>query len=194
MNLKVNQLTSENWKSFEKLFSACEQCRECWCLNHRISPSDIVTGDNAKAKMKLMVANAEVGGLLGFVNNECVGWISADPLQTQVGHDYVLENGIAGQSGAWAIHCVYIAPAFRGQGLSRLLIEKAIEFAKSKGATSILAFPIPESTRHNFPKDEAEFSGRYSTFQKAGFTHREKMNNFYQVVELSLEGQREKRS
>lgn len=188
VDLVVEQLSSFNWNGFEKLFSGCEQCRECWCLNHRVAPSAVVTGESAKAKMKSMVAERKVGGLLGFVGGECVAWISVDPIETQVGHDFVIERSATCSAGAWAIHCVYIAPTYRGKGLSRTLIEKAIEFAKGHGATSVLAFPIPNATRAKFPKDDAEFSGRHSTFKKAGFAEGETLNAFYQVMELSLEG------
>lgn len=189
MNLLVEQLSSANWEHFEDLFSGCEQCRECWCLNHRVTPDEVVTGENAKVKMKTMTAEGKVGGLLGFVGDECAAWISVDPIETQVGHDYVIERGSAGNVGAWAIHCVYIAPAYRGKGLSRTLIEKATEFARDKGATSVLAFPIPSETRSKFPKDDAEFSGRYSTFVKAGFEDREQLNLFYLVMEMDLESE-----
>jgi hypothetical protein len=44
-----------------------------------------------------------------------------------------------------------------------------VEFAKSNGAKLISAFPIPEENRNRFPVNEAEFSGRLSTYLKFGF-------------------------
>lgn len=183
--MNIKPLTSENWHDFEKLFSACEQCRECWCLNHRVRPSEVVTGEQAKAKMKSLLAAGQVGGLLGYVTDQCVAWLSVDALSTQCGHDYVTE-GNSFTPNTWTIHCVYIAPKCRGLGYSQELIRAGIEFAKSQGAKEVLVFPIPEETRAKFPEGEAEFSGRHSTFKKIGFIDKERLNDFYQVMQLEL--------
>lgn len=186
LNIVFEELTTNNWSSFESLFSKCEQCSECWCLNHRVPASDAVTGDRAKEKMKDLTKEGKVGGLLGFIDKTCIAWVSVDPIETQVGHDYVVENDITSQKNTWMVHCIYITPEYRNKGLSKSLIQEAISFAKSKGASKIIAFPIPSETRNMFPQDEAEFSGRHSSFEKAGFISKKKMNKFYELMELDL--------
>lgn len=185
MQLQIQPLTSKNWNDFEQLFSACAQCKECWCLNHRVSPDAAVTGDEARVKMKELVSKGEVGGLLGYANEKCVAWLSVDPINTQVGHDYVVE-GHSKTENTWTIHCVYVAPEQRGQGFSKPLIQAGIDYAKSKGAIDVIVFPIPEETRTKFPEGEAEFSGRYSTFKKMGFKDQQRLNDFYQVMKLEI--------
>ena len=183
MKVVCQLLDTKNWNDFEKLFSGCEQCRECWCLNHRVLPADILTGEAAKLKMKGLVEEGKIGGFLAYVDQKCIAWVSVDPIQTQIGHDYVIECG-AIPSGAWAIHCMYISPEFRGKGISKEIIAKAIDHALLNNATSVLAFPIPAKSRDQFPIDEAEFSGRYSTYKKLGFKDKKELNSFYQVMEL----------
>lgn len=73
---------------------------------------------------------------------------------------------------------------FRGQGVSTDLIRAAIDFAKANGASLISAFPIPSENRKRFPVNEAEFSGRFSTYSKMGIRPVEESSDFYQRMEL----------
>ncbi|MBN2712546.1 MAG: GNAT family N-acetyltransferase, partial [Planctomycetes bacterium] len=47
-------------------------------------------------------------------------------------------------SGMWNLECLALVPAWRGMGLGRMLAEKAIQFAREKGATVIAVRLHPE--------------------------------------------------
>lgn len=158
------------------------QCSECWCLNHRV-PSGCPTGVGAQSKMQELVSQNRAHGLLAYWNQECVGWIAIDPMLDLVGHDCQA----TGKAGEWSIHCIFIKGEFRRRGFSVRLIEAAIKYASAKGARWISAFPIPEANRARFPENEAEFSGRFSTFKKLGFTPDGPPGEFYQRMELFQE-------
>ena len=67
----------------------------------------------------------------------------------------------------WSIVCFFVSAPYRRRGLSRALIEAAIEYARDNGARIIEAYPlIPESTKH--PRYE-RYMGVVSTFEAAGF-------------------------
>ena len=125
-------------------------------------------------------------GLLAFVGKEPAGWCAVDPVKTQVGHDYCLQGKSLESSPAWMIHCLYVAPKYRGVGVSKLLVQAATDLAMSQGTTELLAFPIPEESAGRFPKDVAEFSGRLSTFRKLGFKTKDRLSDFYEVVAKTL--------
>ncbi len=175
----VQELSSENWNGFVSLMESDKQCSECWCLNHRESVG-CPTGKAAQDKMQKLAAENQVGGFLAFQAQLCVGWIAIDPMSELVGHDCQS----SGKSNEWSIHCLFIKEGFRGHGISKQLISAAIEFAKSKGAKIISAFPIPEENRKRFPVNEAEFSGRQSTYLKLGFKPAGEASEFYQRMEL----------
>lgn len=177
--VSIQQLSSENWKDFVTLMQTDAQCSECWCLNHR-EPAGCATGTAAQEKMKQLTAQNKVGGLLAYTNNECVGWIAIDPMSELVGHDCQS----SAKPAEWSIHCLFVKDGFRGQGLSAVLIRAAIQFARSNGAKVISAFPIPHENRNRFPANEAEFSGRFSTYSKLGFKTIGTGSEFYQRVEL----------
>lgn len=178
--MHIEQISAANWNDFVSLMRADAQCSECWCLNHR-APAGCATGAAAQEQMKQLTDQKKVGGLLAYNGAECVGWISIDPMTAMVGHDC--------QSSAkpdeWAIHCIFVKDGFRGQGISTKLIQASVGFAKENGARLVSAFPIPEQNRSKFPPNEAEFSGRYSTYSKLGFKPAGEESEFYQRMELS---------
>lgn len=177
--IAVKKLTSDTWNDFVSLVQTDAQCSECWCLNHR-EPAGCPTGAAAQTKMQQLTTENKVGGLLAYQDQKCVGWIAIDPMTELVGHDCQS----SGKPNEWSIHCIFVRDGFRGQGISTELIRAAIDFAKSKGAKLISAFPIPSVNRNRFPANEAEFSGRFSTYSKLGFKPVGTESEFYQRVEL----------
>lgn len=175
----IKRLTSDTWTDFVSLMQTEAQCSECWCLNHR-EPAGCPTGATAQAKMHQLTRDNKVGGLLAYQDQECVGWIAIDPMSELVGHDCQS----SGKLNEWSIHCIFVRDGFRGQGISNKLIRAAIDFAKSSGASLISAFPIPAENRKRFPVNEAEFSGRFSTYAKMGFIAIGEETEFYQRMEL----------
>lgn len=177
--IEIRELTHKNWDDFVSLMETDRQCADCWCLNHR-KPAGCATGSAAKEIMKALPVEQKVCSLVGYANSECVGWISIDPMSSLVGHDLQA----TGKDHEWSIHYIFIKEGFRGQGLSTRLIQSAIEYAKSNGVKVISAFPIPPENQSRFPKDEAEFSGRFSTYKKIGFTPVGQASELYQRMEL----------
>lgn len=177
--MTIQPLTAVTWIDFVSLMKSDSQCSECWCLNHR-EPAGCPTGTLAQEKMKQMTDQNAVGGLLAYKEKQCVGWVAIDPMVKLVGHDCQP----SGKLNEWSIHCLFVRDGFRGQGISIELIRAAIQFAKSNGAKIISAFPIPGENRNRFPVNEAEFSGRFSTYSKLGFKPVGEVSEFYQRVEL----------
>jgi GNAT superfamily N-acetyltransferase len=155
-------------------------------MNHRSEPKSCPTGTEAMIALKASLPLGHSHGLLAFVDEQPAGWCAVDPVRSQIGHDFVLKNQASISSSSWMIHCVYVDPRFRGMGISGQLIDAAIEYAKARGSTEILSFPIPEGSIGKFPKDVAEFSGRLSTFKSRGFVTQKRLDDFYQVMALSL--------
>ena len=67
----------------------------------------------------------------------------------------------------WSITCFFIVEDYRQRGLSRALIQAAIDYAISQGARIVEAYPIiPEAMKE--PRHEL-YMGQLTTFEKAGF-------------------------
>lgn len=181
MKIEVKPLLNTNWADFVRLMETDAQCSDCWCLNHREAPG-CPTGLVAKERMQSLVSSGKAHGLLAYTNSECIAWIAIDPMTELVGHDCQS----SGKENEWSIHCLFVKDGFRGKGISTQLVEAAIGFAKAKNAEWVSAFPIPAENRSNFPPNEAEFSGRFSTYEKLGFRVSDEPSEFYQRVEIHL--------
>jgi hypothetical protein len=72
VELKIKPLCSETWSAFDSLMQTDNQCKECWCLNHR-EPVGCPTGQAAKEKMKQLTTLSKVGNVLIEVEDECGG-------------------------------------------------------------------------------------------------------------------------
>ena len=185
MTFVVKPIEASTFKDLEGLFATDEQCADCWCMNHRLPAADLMFGEEAREQLQNLVGSRRVHGLLAYQGTQCVGWGAVDPLTAQVGHDYVIETHDQAPD-SWAIHCLFVHPDFRGQGVSFLLIDACVSLAQQGGAKKVLAFPIPIDSQGKFPVHEAEFSGRFSTYEKKGFTAQRRLNDFCVVVAKKL--------
>lgn len=177
--IQIFPISPERWNDFVSLMKTDAECLECFCLNHR-ERSGCPTGSSAQLKMKALSDLGKFHGLLAYEDSECIGWIAVDPMEGLIGHDCQP----SAKDREWAIHCVFVKEGFRGLGISTQLVQAAIKYAKSRGASVISAFPIPDENRTRFPSHEAEFSGRFSTFVKFGFKPIPSVSDFYQRMEL----------
>ena len=88
-NLKINvkskfnfyPVTKENWKDFENLFGEKGACAGCWCMYWRLRRKeyDTLRGSGTKKKMKNLVNNGTVPGILAYDDDKPVGWCSVAP-------------------------------------------------------------------------------------------------------------------
>lgn len=66
----------------------------------------------------------------------------------------------------WSIVCFFVDRAARGRGVAERLLRGAVDYARSKGATLIEAYPIDKNERS---ENEAAFVGTKAIFDRAGF-------------------------
>ena len=168
------------WPDLEKLFSSStEECNSCWCMNHRLKPEAVVTGEKAKNQLKELVLNNQAFGVIAFDNAKPVGWCGFDRRADLFGHDCTYPFEYKDKNIIWSIHCFYVKPDYRGKGISKLLIKESMKILEKYNAKEVEAYPtLPENLIENREQVE-NFSGNYQTFIKNGFELKEKINNFY---------------
>ena len=186
MRVQIKDINSENFADLCDLFNTSRECQLCYCMSHRREPKEELQGVAAANELQSLVGAGKVFGLLAYEGEKCVGWCGFDPLESQPGHDYNFWKHAEKGASIWSIHCLYVRPEQRNTKLSTRLIEAATKRAQELGAKKLLAFPIPEGKRHHFPEHDGEFSGRLSTYKKLGYKTGPKINDFYQVMELTF--------
>ena len=104
-------------------------------------------------------------GLLAFVNSEPVGWcnVNSKDVYEKTPIDSEPEDTLKGKIAS--VVCFLIAPAYRKKGVSRKLLNHAINMLKEKGYAWIEAYP-----RKGELSDAHSYHGPVSLFTSEGFS------------------------
>ncbi|MEP7159349.1 MAG: GNAT family N-acetyltransferase [Chloroflexota bacterium] len=169
--LDVQPLTSGRFANLAELFNEGGDPKWCWCQYFRkqgLDWTNSTTGKNRSALEALASSPNLAPGLVGYRDGRVVGWVSLAPRE-----DYGrLENAKllarVDEVPVWSIVCFVVSRKARGQGVAAGMLEAAIAYAKSHGATMLEAYPVA-ATRGRISPANA-FHGVQSMFEKAGFT------------------------
>lgn len=161
--LHICPVEPERWPDFEMLFEERGGPKNCWCMIWR----DYVRGEEGndkgdrKAGMRGRISSGIPVGLVAYLDDAPVAWCSVAPRHS-------FKKSLDGTArvvdeGKWSLTCLFIKRAHRSKGLSDSLIEGAVDYARSQGATMLEAYPVaPDSPSYRF-------CGFLSQFERHGF-------------------------
>ena len=167
----------DRWPDLERLFESRGGPKYCWCMVWRPMPSALRAARGAKKEaLRSVVGQGVPIGILGYLDSEPAAWCSVAPRDS-----YRALGGPAdAQGGVWSIVCFFVARRLRGKGMTRRLIEAAVDHARERGATVIEAYPVdPDSPSYRF-------MGFVGTFESMGFREVGRAGARRRVVRLSL--------
>lgn len=144
----------------------------CWCLAVRVSAGDPRIKDQpsrARADvLRELCAEDIAPGVLAYRDGEVVGWCSVSPRAAY--HRLVRSRVIPllDDEPVWSVVCFVVRAGHRRQGIAGHLLDGAVEYAKSHGATIVEGYPADTSG------DRIDVSSAYvgtrSLFERHGFT------------------------
>lgn len=122
--------------------------------------------------MRREIDEAQVApALIAYVDGEAVGWARVGPRTAQTRLRRTREfaataSGDWDDPQVWAITCFVVRKEHRREGVTRSLLDAAVQHAARHGARTIEAYPVdpPEARRSS-----ELFRGVLSTFLEAGF-------------------------
>ena len=166
---EAHPLTPDRWNDLKTVFGAKGACGGCWCMFPRLKRSEYERrkGEGNRRAMKKLVDSGRVPGLLGYVEGKPAAWCSIEPrgLIGSLGRSRILAP--VDDEPVWSIVCLFLAKSHRGRGLSKRMIEAAVRYARSQGATIVEAYPV-EPKKSPMPAVFA-FPGIASVYLAAGF-------------------------
>jgi GNAT superfamily N-acetyltransferase len=161
-------VSSANWTDLETLFSESGVQNGCWCMYWRIPRTEFQAnyGKGNKQSLKKISQAGVVPGILAYHGTKPVGWCSVAPRTdfSVLGRSPTLKP--VDEKPVWSIVCFYVSRPYRHGGMSRLLIQAAIQYAKENGARILEAYPIDP---HAKSIEYERYTGLTTTFAKAGF-------------------------
>lgn len=179
--LVFHEVDAERWDDFERLFGARGGPKSCWCMIWRAQGEEArkTDSDSRRAGIERRVRDGVPVGILAYADDEPIGWCSIAPRESY--RPGLADAGDESDEGIWSLACLFVPRARRGEGLSRRLIEAAIEHARRAGAAVVEAYPVdPDSPSYRF-------MGFVETFREFGFDERGRVGRRRHVMRLPLE-------
>mgnify|MGYP000926539634 CR=1 FL=1 len=174
-NLEILPLTPERWKDCETVFGP-NGCYGCWCMWWRMKGREFSNSskEEHKTALRTIVQNAQEPGLIAYVDGVPAAWVAVAPRDEYVRLKTSRTLFAVDDQPAWVISCFFIHRNYRRLGLMGLLIDAACDFARSKGAGLIEAFPLQVNEKTN---SASLFTGVESVFKEHGFVVAATRNN-----------------
>ena len=187
MKLEVRPLTKETWKDLVELFSrpGASIVRGCWCMYYRKSGGSggVGVGQVNRKAMKSLVDRGTVPGLIGYQDGSPVGWIS---LGTREDYAKLRRSPVmkpVDDKPVWSIVCFFVDARSRGSGVSEVLLAAGIDYARSRGATLLEAYPVDKRERSN---PDFMWFGAKRMYDRAGFKEVARRKENRPVVRKSI--------
>ena len=172
MTFTTRPLTTDTWVDLEDLFGqpGGSIVRGCWCMYYRRTGSVSVSaqaGVENKRQLSALVQGGAVPGLIGYLEDRPVGWISLGPREDYLKLRRSPVMKAVDDARVWSIVCTYVAKDHRGKGLQHRLLADAIRYGRERGVRILEAYPVDKPQRS---PDDFMFFGSRSLYERAGFT------------------------
>jgi GNAT superfamily N-acetyltransferase len=164
-------LDEHTWADLEALFGqpGGSIVRGCWCMFYRKSGAGSTNTSAAagnKEQLRTLVDQGTTPGLVGYLDDTPVGWISLGPREDYLKLRRSPVMKPVDDAEVWSIVCTYVDKAHRGMGVQHKLLNAAIDFARDNGVRLLEAYPVDKPGRSH---DDFMFFGSRSLYERAGF-------------------------
>jgi len=168
-DLRIVPLAPEHWEAVVDLFGRRGGDGGCWCMFWRYSSTEWSrsTNDANRGALHARAAEVPAPGLVAFRGDQAVGWVGLGP---RTGFERLNRSRTLpsiDDRPVWAIVCFLVRRQARGAGLSGLLLQAAVDYARAHGAAGVEGYPV-EPPPAPLPAALA-YVGTTTTFERAGF-------------------------
>ena len=186
--IEVKPVTADLMADADAIFASSKGTEHCFCMWFIIPVRDYHAGGreaNRRLFCDLVERSAAPVGLLAYLDGDVVGWCAVGPrsryvraLRTPTYRD----RDPSEDDDVWFVPCFYVHEDARRRGVSRALLEAAVDLARRNGATAIEGFPFAEGAYRT--KDG--MVGTESLFASCGFTVRARPSHARVIMRLEL--------
>ncbi|ACQ79823.1 GCN5-related protein N-acetyltransferase [Beutenbergia cavernae DSM 12333] len=141
----------------------------CWCLSMRLPNAEnhALRGADRGARLRRYAEEGTPPGVVAYVDGEPAGWCSIAPRSSHHRLTHSRTIPTVDDVPVWSIVCLVVRPRFRRRGLARHLLDGAVDYARSRGAPVVEAYPVDPGERRL--SSAFAYMGTMSLFEAAGF-------------------------
>ena len=173
-DLEIVPLTGERFADMADLFATGDP-RWCWCMYFRVRGRTWSNSspDTNRAGLRKLAGDGErdgsiAPGLVAYRPGAAVGWVSLAPREDYERLAFSTMLRPIDDRPVWSIVCFVVGRHHRRQGVAAALLEAAIGYARTHGAQTLEAYPLPES--RGKVAGSAAYAGTQAMFERSGFT------------------------
>lgn len=172
--IRVVPLDGTTWNALEALFREGGDPRWCWCQYWRLRSRDFAAlkVPELRARLQSLADGPRPPGLVALDGDDpparAVGWVGLGP---RAEFERIVRSRVIptiDDRQVWSITCFAVSSGARGRGVARLLLDGALEFARTNGVRTVEAYPVLENPAGGVTP-EAAFTGTWRMFERAGF-------------------------
>jgi len=141
----------------------------CWCLSHRLDwrTNRELAGPARGEYVRKLCGRKVAPGVLAYSGDEVAGWAATAP-RSELPFERSPKIPHVDDLPVWSVWCIRVRPGYRGQGISRVLLDGAVAYARSHGAPAVEGYPVDNQGQK--VDLTMAYVGTRKLFEGAGFT------------------------
>jgi len=171
MTLLVRPATSERFADVALVLGPKRPTSSvCWCLSHRLDArANRELVGPARGELVRRLCSREVApGVLAYDGDRVAGWAAVAPrAELPFARSRTIPH--VDDLPVWSVWCLRVRPGFRGAGVSHVLLDGAVAYARQQGAPAVEGYPV--DNRGAKVDATMAYVGTRALFEHAGFTH-----------------------
>lgn len=177
--LRIEDARDVPFPDLESVFGTRGDSSRCWC-QYFVSLDWRPGREPNRRDLRAMLAQRRgPQGLVAYVDDEPAAWVQLGPMS-----EYAKLAKFAPNPHTWWISCFVVRVGSRRSGLSRRLLDAAVDRARADGAEALRARPV--DTRGEGRPGNVLYTGVLSTFLQVGFVEIARPSPTRPVVEIML--------
>ncbi len=169
MQWETHPVTPERFEDFADVINPNRRATHCWCLSHRLTAPQIEElGEGSRERAARLLSEREVPpGVVTYLDGTPVGWCNIGARSDIPRLVRSTKIRPVDDLPVWSIICLVVRSGYRRKGVTRHLVEGAVEFAAAHAAPAVEAYPVdPQERRMDLTM---AFVGTRTMFEPLGF-------------------------
>lgn len=180
--LVIEPLTVPLWMSLQNLLDDGGPAGRCWCMAPRIGADyRRRAADENRDAFHQVIKRGPPPGLIALDGELAVGWCQLTPRALVPGVERGWRTRRVDDMPVWLISCFYVRKGHRRRGITALILDHAVQYARAAGAPAVEAYPLDGAVSRS-----STDTGYMSTFAAAGFVEVARRSPERPIMRLTL--------